>query len=360
MARTRIDRGSDRIEIRRIFSRGVVVNRPARSGPSNVSRSRRTSIVAALALLLGVPVVGRVRAEAAGGAPGTVPPTLLATRSGERREVGTTTGITEARADTIAPRPPLWALTWSDEFDGPAGGAVSALHWNAEIGDGCDAGNCGWGNEEKQRYTSGTENAALTGSGMLAITARRDPDGPRCYYGPCRYTSAKLTTRGKVTPRFGRVEARIRIPTGQGLWPAFWMLGAGFPATKWPDCGELDIMEHHGSKPGNVSSAMHGPGYSGNAALVHEHTPPGADFTRDFHRYAVEWDSAQVRFSVDDVVHFIVRRGEVAAPKVWAFDHPFYIILNLAVGGTFDGDPASDAVLPATMLVDYVRVYERQ
>ncbi len=252
-----------------------------------------------------------------------------------------------------------WQLVWSDEFDGAAGSTVDAQRWSFDHGDGCANGNCGWGNQEKESYTGERENASLTGDGMLAIVARRATEGANCYYGPCRYTSAKLKTKGKVSVRYGRVEARIRLPTGQGLWPAFWMLGEGFPAVGWPDCGELDIMEHHGSMPGNVSSAMHGPGYSGGQAIVHAHTPAGANFTAGFHRYAVEWDSTVVRFSVDDVEHFVVTRRDVEARGAWEFDRPFYIILNLAVGGTFDGDPKSDAILPATMLVDYVRVYAR-
>lgn len=259
-----------------------------------------------------------------------------------------------------APQPPArWRLVWSDEFQGAAGATLAGARWALDRGDGCGDGNCGWGNQEKQWYTSDRANASLTGTGMLAIVARRASDGRACYYGPCRYTSAKLKTSGRRSVRYGRVEARIRLPTGQGLWPAFWMLGDNISSVGWPASGELDIMEHHGSMPGNVSSALHGPGYSGDAAIWRAYTPTGANFTADFHVYAVEWDSTAVRFLVDDVEHFTVSRREVEARGTWAFDRPFYIILNLAVGGTFDGDPKSDAVLPATMLVDYVRVYER-
>ena len=271
----------------------------------------------------------------------------------------TLSGMVAHHAWGRAVEQPRWRLVWGDEFDGAAGETVDTLSWSFDRGDGCADANCGWGNEEKQSYTSDGANAALTGDGMLAITARRAAGTTACYYGPCRYTSARLTTKGKVGIRFGRVEARIRLPTGQGLWPAFWMLGEGFPSVGWPDCGELDIMEHHGSMPGNVSSAMHGPGYSGSGAIVHAHAPAGADFTTGFHRYAVQWDSTVVRFLVDDEPHFVVTRREVEARGTWSFDHPFYLILNLAVGGTFDDDPKSDAVLPATMLVDYVRVYRR-
>lgn len=253
-----------------------------------------------------------------------------------------------------------WTVVWSDDFIGPAGAAPDTTVWRFDVGDGCTAGICGWGNEEKEWYTTDRANSALTGNGELAITARIAPAGLTCYYGPCRYTSAKLKTAGRVEAGFGRVEARIRLPRGQGLWPAFWMLGASFPATPWPASGELDIMEFRGSRPFETSSAMHGPGYSGSSTpFVHRHAPPGADFSAGFHRYAVEWDPAEARFYVDDDLHYRVTRGQVRAHGPWAFDQPFYVILNLAVGGGFDGDPASDAVLPATMLVDYVRVYAR-
>lgn len=268
-------------------------------------------------------------------------------------------GLAARTPQPAASQTPQWRLVWSEDFDGPAGAAPAPARWNHDTGDGCAAGNCGWGNDERQLYTADRANVRLTGDGALAITARIAPDGMACYYGPCRYTSGKLTTRGKLAVGFGRVEARLRLPRGQGLWPAFWMLGDGFPVTPWPQCGELDIMEFRGSRPQETSSAMHGPGYSGNTPFVHHHAPAGADFTEGYHRYAVEWDSAQVRFLVDDTLHYTVNRDVVTRHGAWAFDGRFFLILNLAVGGTFDGHPASDAPFPATMLVDYVRVFER-
>ena len=253
-----------------------------------------------------------------------------------------------------------WTLAWSDEFDGAAGSPPNPVSWRLETGDGCAAGICGWGNSEKQRYTTDPANASHTGSGALAITARVAPAGLSCYYGPCRYTSAKLTTKGLVEPKYGRVEARIKLPHGQGLWPAFWMLGTGFPTTPWPASGEIDIMEFRGSRPEEMSSAMHGPGYSGDKTpFVNRFAYPPHAHSDDFHRYAAEWEPGQVRFYVDEVLHYTVNRGAPGARGAWAFDHAFYVILNLAVGGGFDGDPASEAIFPATMLVDYVRVYAR-
>lgn len=249
-----------------------------------------------------------------------------------------------------------WVQVWSDEFEGPAGAGVDNTKWRHDLADGCPVGICGWGNSEKEYYTSTPENIALTGQGQLAIVARPAPAGLSCYYGPCRYTSAKITTRGLMSAAPGRVEARIRLPTGQGLWPAFWMLGDN--ASGWPDCGELDIMENKGSQPATTSSAMHGPGYAGAASFNQAHTLSGSRVD-DFHTYAIEWDSVGARFFVDGTAHYSVTRATVERAGKFVFDQPFYVIFNLAVGGHFDGDPASDAILPATMLVDYVRVYRR-
>ncbi|MGH7531277.1 MAG: glycoside hydrolase family 16 protein [Gemmatimonadales bacterium] len=251
-------------------------------------------------------------------------------------------------------------LVWSDEFDGPAGARVDSLTWRHDTADGCAAGICGWGNNEKQYYTSAAENVALDGRGHLVITARQAPPGLACYYGPCRYTSAKITTRGTLAlPPGSRVEARIKLPAGQGLWPAFWMLGAGYPETPWPACGELDVMEYRGSTPTATSSAVHGPGYSGNTPFAHRHTLQHGRFADEFHIFAVEWDSLIARFYVDGAPHYTVSRGELERSGRSILHQPFFMILNLAVGGHFDGDPASDAILPASLVIDYVRVFRR-
>lgn len=256
-----------------------------------------------------------------------------------------------------APTANSWTEVWADEFEGPAGAGIDTTKWRHDLGDGCAAGICGWGNNEKEHYTNTSENIALNGQGQLTIVARVAPSGLTCYYGPCRYTSAKITTRGKMDAAPGRVEARIRLPAGQGLWPAFWMLGSGFPATPWPVCGELDIMENHGSQPGTVSSAIHGPGYSGNTPFVHAHSLTSSTFSDDFHTFSVEWDSLGVKFFVDSIRHYAVTRDALQQFGNSILARPYFLVMNLAVGGSFDGDPASDAILPATMLVDYVRVY---
>jgi len=249
---------------------------------------------------------------------------------------------------------------WSDEFDGPAGARVDGTKWNYNLQDGCSSAGCGWGNNEKEYYSDAPENIALNGQGQLMIVARVAPPGLSCYYGPCRYTSAKITTRGKMNAAPGRVEARIKLALGQGLWPAFWMLGQGDPTLDWPACGELDIMENKGSQPTTTSSAVHGPGYSGNTPFAHANNLARGTISDDFHIFAVEWDSLHVRFYVDDILHYQVTRAEIEHFGKSILDQPFFVILNLAVGGHFDGDPQSDTIFPATMLVDYVRVYARQ
>lgn len=252
-----------------------------------------------------------------------------------------------------------WTLSWSDEFDGDSGTFVDTTKWRPDTADGCQLGICGWGNQEKQYYAASTDNIALNGRGQLMITARVAPTGMSCYYGPCRYTSGKITTRGNYFADPGMLEARLKLPTGQGLWPAFWMLGEGWPTTPWPQCGELDIMENKGSQPSTTSSAIHGPGYSGATPLAHASTRSAGAYHEDFHTFAVAWDAAQIRFFIDGEMHYWATRGDVERFGPWVFDRRFFPILNLAVGGHFDGDPQSDAILPATMLVDWVRVYAR-
>jgi len=251
-----------------------------------------------------------------------------------------------------------WTQVWAEEFDGIAGARIDETRWSYETTDGCAQGNCGWGNNEKEYYTDSPSNISLNGQGQLMITARIAPAGLHCYYGPCLYTSAKITTRAKLLAEPGRVEARIKLSAGQGLWPAFWMLGHNFPALGWPACGELDIMENKGSEPTISSSAIHGPGYSGNTPFAHRNSLPGGSLSNDFHVFAVEWDSLGAKFYVDDVAHYAVTRDALQRYGPSILDQPFFLILNLAVGGHFDGDPQSDGIFPATMLIDYVHIYK--
>src|SRR5262245_22818160 len=226
------------------------------------------------------------------------------------------------------PPPPVWTLVWSDEFNGPAGSPIDTAHWRYDIGDGCP-NVCGWGNNEREYYRSDTANIQQNGAGQLQIVARVSQDTSlHCKYGTCSYTSAKITTQGKVQPFHGRVEARIKLAAGQGLWPAFWMLGDNIGTLGWPTCGELDIMENKGSQTDRTSSAVHGPGYSGNTPFVHVAQPV---VTTDYHVYTVEWDFNAIRYSVDSTEHYVVSRGTVTTRGQWVFDQGFFIILNLAV-----------------------------
>jgi beta-glucanase (GH16 family) len=188
-----------------------------------------------------------------------------------------------------------WVLAWSDEFDGEAGARVNADKWVA------DTGGHGWGNQERQYYTAGAENAALDGGGHLVITARAvTPDSSRrCWYGACRYTSARLLTKGRFETTYGRFEARIRIPRGQGLWPAFWMLGADIGSVGWPGSGEIDVMENIGREPAMVHGTLHGPGYSGDKGVTASYAPSNVPFADDFHVFAVEWAPGEIRWLVD-------------------------------------------------------------
>ena len=242
-----------------------------------------------------------------------------------------------------------WKLAWSDEFNGTtAGEAPDAAKWSFEIGGG------GWGNNQREFDTDRTANASLDGTGNLAIVARQESVAGN------NYTSARLITRGHLEQKYGRFEARIKLPSGRGLWPAFWLIGANCQSAPWPACGEIDVMEARGQEPRLVHGSMHGPGYSGGSAITRPYSslPGSAGFDADFHVYAIEWQSDQVAFFVDDVLYNTVFASQVPGSR-WVFDHPFYVILNLAVGGNYVGNPDTTVTFPQSMLVDYVRVYER-
>lgn len=257
--------------------------------------------------------------------------------------------------------PGAWALAWSDAFDGPAGASPDWSVWNAELGDGTANGIPGWGNGELQAYTDAPENVALDGEGRLVITAREaSADAPLCYYGgPCRYTSARLTTQGNVEVRYGRIEARLRLPTGQGLWPAFWTLGTDLPEVGWPASGEIDIMEHIGREPSTVHGTVHGPGYSGADGIGRPYVlPGGARFADGFHDFALEWEPGALRWYVDDVPYATLTPDDLPTGAPWVFDHPHFLLLNVAVGGAWPGEPDATTVFPQTLTIEHVRVYE--
>jgi beta-glucanase (GH16 family) len=244
---------------------------------------------------------------------------------------------------------PTWKLTWSDEFEGPALQSPDAGKWTFDVGTGVG----GWGNLQWEYDTARPQNASLDGNGNLAITAIKEE------FGGKHYTSARLLTKGLFQQAYGRFEARIKLPTGQGVWPAFWLLGADVDTNAWPACGEIDIMEYRGQEPKRVTGSLHGPGYSGDKAITASHDLAGpAGFNDDFHVFAVEWTPDWVAWELDGAVWQVVVPKGIPAGGSWVFDHPFFAILNVAVGGYYVGDP-NPAVFPQTMLVDYVRVYER-
>jgi beta-glucanase (GH16 family) len=242
------------------------------------------------------------------------------------------------------------AATFSDDFDGAAGSGVDGSKWQTETGDGVN-------NHERQYYTAGNSNAALDGQGHLVITARKEnPANYRCWYGACEYTSARLNTSGKFTSQYGHVETRMKIPRGQGMWPAFWMLGDDLGSVGWPNSGEIDIMENVGFEPNTVHGTIHGPGYSGDKGIGAGYSlPGGAAFADGFHTFAVDWAPDSIKWSVDGNVYQTRTPADVGGNQ-WVFNKPFFVILNLAVGGYWPGDPDGSTAFPQQLVVDYVHV----
>ena len=245
---------------------------------------------------------------------------------------------------------------FKDEFNGPAGSSPDSSKWISESGGG------GWGNQELEYYIDSTANAYLDGHGVLVIKAEKltPPLTLACWYGPCLYTSARLITKGKFDLAYGRFEARIKIPRGQGVWPAFWMLGNNIDRVGWPQCGEIDIMENIGREPAVNHGSIHGPGYSGGNSVSGIYTLAGNNlFSDDFHVFTLDWSSNEVRWYVDGINYKTATPQGLPTGATWIFDHPFFLILNFAVGGGWPGSPDSTTVFPQTMLIDYVRVYKR-
>lgn len=243
-----------------------------------------------------------------------------------------------------------WTLVWSDEFNGPDGSAPDPSKWSM-VKDGS-----GFGNHELEYYTDKAANVHQE-KGHLVITARKEK-----YTGADgvtrEYTSGRLQTAGKFQQEYGRFEARIEIPKGQGIWPAFWMLGNDIGTVGWPACGEIDVMENVGFEPSKVHGSLHGPQYSGDNPLTGAYTLPNhAAFSDAFHVFAVEWEPQVIRFYVDNILYETQTIDSIPSHKHWAFDHPFFVLLNVAVGGQWPGDPDASTEFPASMLVDYVRVY---
>jgi beta-glucanase (GH16 family) len=245
-----------------------------------------------------------------------------------------------------------WTLVWFDEFNGADGSRPDKSKWVYDIGS--DA----WGNAEEECYTDRADNSVICG-GNLVITARKE--SIKCPKGADKpYTSARLKTLGLFSQAYGRFEARIKVPRGQGMWPAFWMLGEDIPKVGWPASGEIDIMEIIGKDPSTAYGSLHGPGYNGSRGYRGEYRLPGTvEFADAFHTFSIEWEPNVVRFYVDDDLYATQTPKKLPPDGKWVFDHPFFIILNCAVGGSWPGSPDETTQFPQEMLVDYVRVYKR-
>jgi beta-glucanase (GH16 family) len=261
---------------------------------------------------------------------------------------GAATAATSSRVPSAPRAVASAAASFTDDFDGAAGAGVDQSKWRLETGDNVN-------NHERQYYTSGTNNAALDGQGHLVITAKKEnPANYQCWYGTCQYTSARLNTASTFTQAYGHFESRMKIPRGQGMWPAFWMLGTG--GAGWPGNGEIDIMENVGFEPGAVHGTIHGPGYSGSGGIGAGYSLPGGQaFADGFHTFAVDWAPNSIKWSVDGNVYETRTPADLNGNH-WVFDHPFYLLLNLAVGGYWPGDPDGSTSFPQQLVVDYVHV----
>jgi beta-glucanase (GH16 family) len=234
-----------------------------------------------------------------------------------------------------------WTEVWRDDFSGPAGSAPDAANWHI-----LTTGNPP--NGELEYYTDRRDNSFLDGNGYLVLRAKLED-----YMGKS-YTSGRIDTRGLQQFTYGKFEARLKVPAGRGYWPAFWLLGT---VGSWPTCGEIDGMEIGGSQPATTHGSLHGPNFFGGGALTNQVNAPSGTFADSFHVFDIEWTEDGIRWLVDDAPFEVHTRAALeASQRTWVFDAPFYIILNLAVGGTFDGPPTADTPFPGDLIVDYVSV----
>ena len=250
----------------------------------------------------------------------------------------------------LSPLAPRWVLTLDQTFDGKAGTVPNPAVWGRDLGPARQ-------NNELQTYTDGNANAFLDGKGRLVIEARKEPKDGR------EYTSARLKTQGKFEQRYGRFEARMRMPLGHGIWPAFWMLGADIDRVGWPRCGEIDILENIGRDPTGVYGTLHGPDHSDGTRIISYFGGAGISkktvsdtLSTRFHDYAVEWEPERITWYFDGKPFHTVSAEDVGN-KEWPFEKPQFVILNLAVGGGFPGNPDGTTVFPQRFVIDHVKVW---
>lgn len=237
---------------------------------------------------------------------------------------------------------PGLSLAWNDEFDERR---LNRENWNTEIG------GHGWGNEELQYYTNSSKNVFVTSGGYLVIEARNEQVGEN------KYTSARITTEGKIEIKYGRIDIRAKLPKGKGIWPALWMLGANFKSVSWPESGEIDIMELLGHEMNRVYGTLH---YGKNGSPVskgYSYVLPSGNFHDQFHVFSLVWSDARVQWLVDDVEYASIFLDELSADN--PFTKPFFFIFNVAVGGRWPGSPHAHTLLPQRMIVDYIRVFQK-
>lgn len=249
---------------------------------------------------------------------------------------------------TTATATPLW----QDEFNQPAGTGPDPKFWTHDLG------KTGWGNAELENYTDSRANSFVvddpeaTDGKALVLRAVRAPDGS--------YSSARIKTQGKYAVTYGRIEARMKLPRGQGIWPAFWMMGESITRAHWPACGEIDIMEVPGHEPGKLHSTIHGPGYFGTHGLTKSVSlPAGESFSDAYHLFAVEWSPRKISWSLDGTVYHTRTPADLPAGAQWVFDDgPFFLLLNLAVGGRWPGYPDATTIFPQELRIDYLRIFK--
>lgn len=259
--------------------------------------------------------------------------------------------FSSCRKDAIQELPERnWELVWSDEFNGAANTSPDNAKWNFNVGTGVN----GWGNGEYQFYTNRTNNVRLDGNGILEITARQEG------FSGSNYTSGRITTQGKFAYKYGRFEAKIKTPTGPGIWPAFWMMGENITTVSWPQCGEIDILEQKGQESHITYATIHGPNYAGGNSIGKSYALAKGRFNLDYYVYAVEWTENRIDFFVNDYLFHRITKDQVEAKGQWVFNQPFFLLLNVAVGGNYVGFPTSGTPFPQTMYVDYVRVYKQK
>lgn len=238
---------------------------------------------------------------------------------------------------------PGYTLAWSDEFNG---NVVDRTNWGYETGNG------GWGNNELENYTSSTKNSFVS-NGNLIIEARKEK------VGTANYTSARMITKGRKDFKYGRIDIRAKLPKGQGIWPALWMLGSNIDVVSWPACGEIDMMELLGDNPSKMYSTLHWGGDGNqNKSKGTNYTLSGGSFDQQFHVYSMDWKQDSIKIFIDDVKIYAASSSDFVGATSNPFNNNFFFIFNIAVGGDWPGSPDATTVFPQRMVVDYVRVFQ--